>query len=106
MCQIKENKDGRCVVQHYMSRPFLIDGYKFDLRVYILITSVEPLSAFMFREGLARFCTEEYQKPTQKNMESSFMHLTNYAINKTNGCFEAAEDTSDGDSVRYISQPL
>eukprot|EP00656_Telonema_subtile_P017658 TRINITY_DN19511_c0_g1_i1.p1 TRINITY_DN19511_c0_g1~~TRINITY_DN19511_c0_g1_i1.p1 ORF type:complete len:330 (+),score=86.10 TRINITY_DN19511_c0_g1_i1:190-1179(+) len=72
------------------------------------MTSVDPLSCFMFKEGLARFCTEEYQKPTTRNMESNFMHLTNYAINKTNDCFEAAEDCSDGDSgfKRSLSSTL
>merc|ERR1712166_782755 len=91
-------KDNHCVVQHYMAKPFLIDNYKFDLRVYILVTSVSPLSAFIYNEGLARFCTEEYQKPNKENLDSSFMHLTNYAINKNNECFEAADDCSDGDS--------
>ena len=97
--EVKEaGKEHHCVVQHYMAKPFLIDNYKFDLRVYILVTSVSPLSAFIYNEGLARFCTEEYQKPNKENLDSSFMHLTNYAINKNNECFEAADDCSDGDS--------
>jgi len=84
-------------VQHYLTRPLLLDNYKFDLRIYVLITCVEPLSVFMYKEGLARFCTEEYKRPNAQNMEQMYMHLTNYAINKNNDCFEAAEDT-DGDS--------
>merc|ERR1712166_425283 len=40
----------------------------------------------------------KYQKPSKENLDSSFMHLTNYAINKNNECFEAADDCSDGDS--------
>ena len=95
--EVAEKKENRCVVQHYLSRPLLIDGYKFDLRIYVLITCVEPLSVFIYKEGLARFCTEEYKRPSAGNMEQMFMHLTNYAINKGNDNFEAAEDT-DGDS--------
>jgi len=95
--EVQENREARCVVQVYLSRPLLIDNYKFDLRIYVLITCVDPLSVFIYREGLVRFCTQEYQKPTLKNMEQMYMHLTNYAINKNNEIFEAAEDT-DGDS--------
>ena len=41
-----------------------------------------PLRVYIHHEGIARFCTEPYKKPTRNNMENLFMHLTNYAINK------------------------
>jgi len=37
---------------------------------------MEPLRVLLFKEGLARFCTEEYQKPTEANMADTFMHCT------------------------------
>lgn len=51
------------IVQRYITNPLLIDGLKFDLRVYVLITCVQPLRIFMFKDGLARFATEPFQAP-------------------------------------------
>ena len=75
------NKNG-FVVQPYIGSPLLLKKLKFDLRVYIVITGTEPLEAYICDEGLARFCTEEYKTPTNKNFSNAFMHLTNYSINK------------------------
>jgi hypothetical protein len=35
-------------------------------------------------EGLARFCTQDYEKPTKDNIDNLSIHLTNYSQNKTN----------------------
>ena len=48
------------VVQRYIMDPMLIDGFKFDLRVYVLVTSFQPLEAFIYREGFARFASERF----------------------------------------------
>merc|ERR1712142_151728 len=56
-------------------------GIKFDLRVYVLVTSVVPLRVYIYEEGLTRFATEEYtNNPDQ--IENNFIHLTNFSINK------------------------
>ena len=85
------------VVQKYMQKPYLIDGLKFDLRIYCLVYGVDPLRVFVFREGLARFATEMYVEPNSKNLHNLHMHLTNYAINKFAENFEENEDSADDD---------
>jgi len=81
------------VVQKYMRNPYLIDGFKFDLRIYVLVTNVQPLRIFMHKEGLARFASEKYKL---KAFNNPFIHLTNYAINKDNENFVADEKGESG----------
>ena len=86
-------------MQRYMHKPYLIDGLKFDMRIYVLLYGVDPLRLFVFREGLARFATEEYNCPVKNNMDNLFMHLTNYSINKTSADFvhnQKEDGTGDG----------
>jgi tubulin polyglutamylase TTLL6/13 len=85
------------VAQQYIRKPLLIDGFKFDLRLYVLVTSCVPLRVFMFHDGLVRLCTQEYVKPSVDNVADRCMHLTNYAINKHNDNFQANEDAEAGD---------
>ena len=62
-----------------------------------MLYGVDPLRAFVFREGLARFATEEYVKPNRHNLNNLHIHLTNYAINKNSENFEENEDSAEDD---------
>ncbi len=42
------------IAQRYFKHPFLINDYKFDLRIYVLVTSFDPLKVYLFHNGLAR----------------------------------------------------
>ncbi|CAG0897357.1 unnamed protein product, partial [Darwinula stevensoni] len=79
------------VVQRYVDDPFTIDGYKFDLRLYVLVTSVSPLRTYVFSEGLVRFATVPYQQPQQGNLDNRYLHLTNYTINRQNDAYSSDE---------------
>ena len=71
--------DTNIIIQSYIERPFLVSGYKFDIRCYIVVRSFHPLVVYIHNEGLARFATEKYDTLDYSNM---FSHLTNTSINK------------------------
>ena len=72
-------------MSRYVSNPLLINGHKFDLRIYVLVTSFEPLRVYIYKEGLARFATEPYTNNHSKG--NRYVHLTNYSVNKKNDNF-------------------
>ena len=92
------------IVQRYIERPLLIGGKKFDMRIYVLVTSYVPLKAYVYREGeilefpnfstqisrslikkinlnlgFVRFSNTRF---TTERIEDSYVHLTNVAIQK------------------------
>lgn len=90
------NKSG--VAQRYLDKPLLHKGFKFDFRVYVALiggSSEDPPRTFLCKEGLARFCTEPYQDPDQKNMHKCMGHLTNYSLNKRSELFEHSGETME-----------
>ena len=94
------NPNEHYVAQRYVAKPYLIDGLKFDLRIYVLVAGSDPLRIFIHEDGLCRLATEEYEPPVQSNLNDLCMHLTNYAINKNNENFVFNED-EDEDNVGH-----
>ena len=44
-----------CIIQNYIPNPLMYLSRKFDLRFYLLVTSVEPLQAYLYKEGNSLF---------------------------------------------------
>ena len=84
LSEISWNKEKKCyrdcIVQQYIGNPYLINGLKFDMRVYVLVTSVDPLRIYLFKEGLARFATEKY-RADNTGYQQQCAHITNTSIN-------------------------
>nr|XP_033816980.1 tubulin polyglutamylase TTLL11 isoform X2 [Geotrypetes seraphini] len=91
------------VIQEYISKPLLIDKLKFDIRLYVILKSLEPLEIYIAKEGLSRFCTEPYEEPTQKNLHHVFMHLTNYSLNIHSGKFVHSDNVNTGSKRTFAS---
>uniref|UniRef100_A0A7S4DS96 Tubulin--tyrosine ligase-like protein 9 n=1 Tax=Lotharella globosa TaxID=91324 RepID=A0A7S4DS96_9EUKA len=74
------------VAQQYIDSPLLIGGRKFDIRLYVLVKSYNPLVVYMYRDGFARFSVARYEK---KNINNTFVHVTNVAVQKTAADYDA-----------------
>jgi len=99
------------VVQRYIGNPYLINDTKFDLRLYILITSINPLRLYLYDNGLARFASGfifflvylikviiylflisvKYSSDLN-SIHDRYMHLTNYSINRLSSQYIKNED--------------
>ena len=72
------------VISRYIDNPLLMGGKKFDMRLYVLVTSFRPLKVYLFKLGFCRFCTVKYDD-SAREMDNLFVHLTNVAIQKQGG---------------------
>ncbi|XP_077410973.1 putative tubulin polyglutamylase TTLL9 isoform X3 [Vanacampus margaritifer] len=68
------------VAQRYIENPYLLGGRKFDLRVYVMVTSYFPLKAWLYREGFARLSSTRF---SLSSIDDKYVHLTNVSVQKT-----------------------
>ncbi len=79
--------DEKMLVQKYLNEPHLFDGRKYVLRCYLLITSVEPLRVYLYKEGFAKLASEPYRDGDFDNL---YAHLTNPDVNALNDSVDTA----------------
>ncbi|KAK3283027.1 hypothetical protein CYMTET_9260 [Cymbomonas tetramitiformis] len=102
--QIPEKE--KLLVQQYLADPYLIGNKKFDLRIYVLVTSFDPLRIYVYNEGLVRFATQDYDT-SSSSRTNLYMHLTNYSINKNSPTFVKNVDAAlDDEGSKWSLQAL
>ena len=67
------------ICQKYISDPLLIRGFKFDLRLYVLVTSFSPLECWLSTLGFARFASRPYSR-SASTIGDTLVHLTNTSV--------------------------
>ena len=78
-------------MQRYIQDPLLINAHKSDMRVYVAVTSVQPLRVYVYEDGLVRFATSPYST-SKASLKNRGVHLTNYSVNKSKQGFVRGED--------------
>ena len=81
------------IASKYILNPFLINKKKFDLRIYVFVTSIVPLKIYRYEEGLTRFASDDYNE----DINDRCSHLTNYAVNKNNKNYKKNSDPEKND---------
>jgi tubulin monoglycylase TTLL3/8 len=76
------------VVQKYIENPLLIHGKKFDIRQWVLISSGQPMTFWVFKRSYLRFAVENYEGSSLSNL---FIHLTNNSISKNSKKFDSSQ---------------
>lgn len=67
------------IVTKYISNPLLIEGKKFDLRIYTLVTGYNQMKIYLYNEYFARLATENYDL-NLNNTNNIFKLLTNIHV--------------------------
>ena len=77
---INSNHRNTYIIQKYITNPLLIDGRKFDIRCFALLTSVNGMKkGYFYQGGYLRTSSHKFEL---NDVQDKFIHLTNDAIQK------------------------
>jgi hypothetical protein len=82
---INKYRTNSVIVQKYIEKPLLYRGRKFDIRIWTMITHKSQV--FVFKEGHLKTSSVPYDI----NLTNSYVHITNYSIQKYNDNFSKFE---------------
>ena len=92
------------IITKYIHNPHLINKYKYDFRLYVLVTGLSPLKLYLYKDGMIRFTTEEYSLDLNK-LEDLYIHVTNVHINKKNkNIYKKAHDADTDEGSKWSLQ--
>lgn len=83
---------GHTMIQKYIENPLIILNRKFDIRQWVLVTDLAPLTIWCFDTPYLRFGAEDYKIDEFKNIYS---HLTNNSIAKYSEHFNDTQIEGD-----------
>jgi len=75
--------DGEWVLQDYIMSPMTFQGHKFDLRIWAIVTSLDPLRLFLLGTGIPKVSTWRYSNDP-KHTKNGCIH---YLFPGTSECY-------------------
>jgi len=84
-----KGKEAMWMAQRYIERPLLIQGKKFDIRQWVMVTSWQQLGVWFYEDAYLRFSFDDFDASDQRN---KLAHLTNYSVCKHAKNFEEKRD--------------
>jgi hypothetical protein len=76
--------DEEFVIQEYICNPLLLGNRKFSIRRQFNMYGYEPMHTYVSTEGYLNVCSNEYQVPTDSNLDEKTIHITNMRVNEHN----------------------
>ena len=88
------------VITKYIIDVNLINGKKYDLRLYVLLSGLKPLRIYFFKEGYVRIATEKYSID-ENSIQNIYIHLTNIILNRRNKNYKYPKSFNDTEANEW-----
>jgi len=90
-----------CIVQRYIDDPLLLEGRKFNIRLYFVISMVNPLRVFLWKEGIV-FLGDESYECSKSTLSNRMMHIINPILFSSQEDEKENEQEKSKDSNRFL----
>ena len=91
------------IIQKYIENPLVVEGRKFDIRQWVLVSDLNPLTVWLFDTPYVRFGAEDYHIDDFKNV---FSQLTGNSIAKHSEKFNESHIEGDMWEIEQFSEYL
>ena len=91
---IKNAKQKRFLISRYIMNPLLINNKKFDMRAYVLVTGMNPLKIYFYRDGYLKLTVKNFTL-SHEYIDDGCVHITTSDTNLE--CFDGKEYKYDID---------
>lgn len=97
------NTSDKYIIMKYIETPLLLGGFKFDIRQWVFVSSLNPLIIFQWCSPYLRFCSEKYGLDAAK-LANPYIHLSNNSVQKYSSTFGGGEGGGSAEQCEFLGQ--